>query len=127
MNILRNKKLLIGLFILFLVLIAIRMYPLLTQEENTLSILNGIVKLTLKDLDIYEYDSDSTFAYYLTKRKDDYKPICLLLENAGWTFKEQFGSGFLFEHSTGDLKNLTVGSTQFSRYFRLWKVPQTTN
>lgn len=127
MNILRNKKLFIGFIILFLVLSLILLYPLLTQEENTFSVLGGIVALNVKDIDIHEYHSDSSFNYYLTKSNEGYEPIKLMMENDGWSFKEQLGSGFLFEKSTDDKQTLTVVTTQFSRYYRLWTVPQTAN
>lgn len=85
-------------------------------------ILSGIVKLNIQDLDIYEYDSDSTSKYFLTKSKDSYKPISLMLENDGWVFSEQFGSGFIFRKSTDDKQQLFINSNLFSRYFKLWKV-----
>jgi hypothetical protein len=126
MNIYRNKKRLIGITILLSVLISIsiHLHPLLTQEKNTVSILSGIVQLNQKELDIFEYDSDNTTKYYITRTKDKFEPAFLMFENEGWIYKEQFGSGFLFQNSSKEEEKLTVGSIQFSRYYVLWKVPQ---
>jgi hypothetical protein len=119
----RSKKQLAGILIVLLLLISIQVYPLLTQEENTLLILSGIVQLNLNDVDIYEYDSDSATKYYIAKSKDGHDPIFKVLEDDGWTYREQFGSGFLFKKSSNETEQVTVGSIQFSRYFTLWKVP----
>ncbi len=127
MSTLRNKRLFFGfsIIIIFLVLSLIRLYPLLTQEENTLSVLSGILMLNIKNTDLYEYDSDSSFNYYLTKTQNGFEPIKLLVENDGWNLNDQAGSGFIFENSTDDKEKLTVGTIQFSRYYRLWTVPKT--
>jgi|LGVF01.1.fsa_nt_gb hypothetical protein len=127
MNKFKGLKLIIGLVILFLVLITAGVYPLLTQETNTLSVLNGIIKLNIKNLDTFEYDADSTSKQYITKSKDGFEAISNMLQLEGWVFKEQFGSGFLFEYSTDEKQKITIGSIQFSRYYRLWKIPQTSN
>ena len=129
MSTLGIKRLFFGfsIIIVFLVLSLIRLYPLLTQEENTLSVLNGILMLNIKNTDLYEYDFDSSFTYYLTKTKNGFEPIILLVENDGWNFIDQAGSGFIFEKSTDDKEKLTVGTVQFSRYYRLWTLPKATN
>lgn len=119
-----NRKLLIGMVMVALALITIRIYPLMTQEENTLSVVNGIANLSLRDTAIFEYYTDSTTRYYISRTKDGDDPIRSMLENDGWSFVEQFGAGFLFEGSADEVDQRIVGSTQFSRYFRIWKVPQ---
>lgn len=120
----RNRTLLIGILIIASILVVIRIYPLLTQEENTVEVLSGIVNLNLRDTLIYEYDADTTTAYYISKSKDGNEPILLMLESDGWSFVEQFGSGFLFEATRDASDRISVGSTLFSRYYRLWQVPQ---
>jgi len=118
------KKIIIGLVVLFLILIIEQAYPLLAQEENRFLIFNGIIKLHLKSLDTFEYDSDSISRKYITKSTDGFKVISNMLQKEGWVFGEQFGSGFLFEHLNDEKENMTIGSTQFSRYFKLWNIPQ---
>ena len=124
MNKLTIKKIVIGLTILFLILTTVRIYPFVIQEENRFLIFNGIIKLYLKNLDTFEYDSNSMSRQYITNNKDGFKAINNMLQKEGWIFKEQFGSGFLFENLNDKKENITIGSTQFSRYFKLWNIPQ---
>lgn len=119
------KKIIIVFLLLFLILIAYLAYPALKQEENPVQVINGIVQLNLRGLDLYEYDSNLISKQYITKSKDGFEVIRKMLEDEGWLFKEQFGSGFLFEYSTNEKKHISISSIQFTRYFKLWLIPQT--
>ena len=125
MNKLISKKLVIGLVVSFLLLSTAQIYPLLTQEDNTPLVFHGIVKLNFTDVDIFEYDSDSISKKYITNSKDGFEAISNMLRDKEWVFKEQFGSGFLFELTSDEKQHMTVTSTRFSRYYILWKIPQT--
>jgi hypothetical protein len=119
------KKIIIGFLILFTILIAIRVYPILKQEENPVQVINGIVQLNLRGLDLYEYDSNPMSKQYITTSKDGFEVVRKMLEDEGWLFNDQFGSGYLFEESTKEKENITISRNQFTRYFELWFIPQT--
>ena len=131
-----DKKLLksgiLSILILFTILITVYAYPILNQEDNPMQVLDGIIQLKIKDLDLYEYDTNTESKQYITTSKEGFDVIQMLLEDEGWLFNEQFGSGYLFK-SSGYLfkssanteENITISSVQFTRYFKLWLIPQT--
>jgi hypothetical protein len=119
------KKIIIGFLILSTIVIAVQAYPILKQEENPVQVINGIVQLSLRGLDLYEYDSNPISKQYITTSKDGFEFVRKMLEDEGWLFNEQFGSGYLFEYSTNEKENISISSIQFTRYFKLWLIPHT--
>jgi len=124
-----DKKLLksgiLSILILFTILITVYAYPILNQEDNPMQVLDGIIQLKIKDLDLYEYDTNTESKQYITTSKEGFDVIQMLLEDEGWLFNEQFGSGYLFKSSANTEENITISSVQFTRYFKLWLIPQT--
>jgi len=119
------KRIIISVLILFTILIAVCAYPILKQEDNPIQVIGGIIQLNIRGLDLYEYDSNMESKQYITASKEGFEIIQMLLEDEGWLFKEQFGSGYLFESSANTEENTTISSVQFTRYFKLWLIPQT--
>jgi len=122
----RSITVILLIFVLFLTsIVAIWVRPILRQEENSVQVLKGIVQLNLKDLDFYEYDSNPIYMYtqYITKSKNGFEVIRESLEDEGWIFKEQFGSGYLFKYSTNEKEDISISSVQFTRFFKLWNIP----
>ena len=124
-----NKKLwiivIIAVLILFTLLVTSYAYPKLMQEDNPKQVIEGIIQLNLKNLELYEYDSNTISKQYITRSTDGFDVIKMMLEDEGWIFNEQFGSGYLFESSVKTEENITISSVQFTRYFKLWLIPQT--
>ncbi len=90
--------------------------PAILQEGNPLPILKGIVRLQLSDERLMFIDSDR----YITRTEGSDDVIISFLENNGWMFEEQFGSAYIFNKQDN---LINVGSKQYSRYFRLWQIP----
>ncbi len=124
-----DKKLLksgiLSILILFTIFITVYAYPILNQEDNPMQVLDGIIQLKIKDLDLYEYDTNTESKQYITSSKEGFDVIQVLLEDEGWLFNEQFGSAYLFKSSANTEENITISSVQFTRYFKLWLIPQT--
>lgn len=104
------------ILILFLLILGIVLYlPAIFQEGNPLPIIKGIVRLQLSDEKLISIDLDR----YITRTEGSDDVIISFLDNKGWKFGEQFGSAYIFKKQ-GNLQ--TVESTQYSRYFRIWKI-----
>jgi hypothetical protein len=119
------KKVLV-VVILFLVLLfgflVLRFGSALTQEGNTISILTSIMKLELSN-NKYEKISDTKNKLtYVSdyKKNSPYRTAEQFMKEKGWDFKEQIGSGLVFEKS-GEV--IVIETRQFSRHYFLWSVP----
>lgn len=116
----KGKKLILIAIIVVIVLamISFMVYPLLSQEDDTIDVLVGIIKLNASKSEIVEYSKTAGQIKYIAKTKDSNDPIINLMEAKGFTYIEQFGSGYQF------IKNgqeVIILSKNFSRYFRLFK------
>ncbi|WP_154098035.1 hypothetical protein [Bacillus coahuilensis] len=52
--------------------------------------------------------------------EDPYSALKDYMENKGWKFKDQMGSGFIFEK---DDELITIETRQYSRNYYIWDVP----
>lgn len=117
----KRKIIVIAVVALILMILFTGIYPLAKQEDNFISILKGIYRLNIYDCKIVEYDNSCEYVEYISETKDGEEPLIALLESEGWVFEDQMGSGYIFKKD--DVK-ITIQGTQFSRYFRIWKIPQ---
>lgn len=85
------------------------------QEGNPLPIINGIFKLN--DNNTYVLISENP-TIYLTKTniKDDLFEY--IKEEYDVKFKEQLGSGYVFEGDIG----LLLTSRQYTRFYQVWRL-----
>lgn len=112
------KKSLIILLIVILLVGIISGSPVILQEGNPLPILGGIIKLGVSDDNIVQISNEPRV--YISKESVGNISLVELIEKEGWKFEEQIGSGYIFSK---DMKKIVVGSVQFTRKYRIWKVP----
>lgn len=85
------------------------------QEGNPISILNGIVRLNDTNTFIKIKDNPTT---YLTKTNNKDNLFNYIEKQYDVEFKEQMGSGYIFE---GSGKDVTISSRQYTRFYQIWE------
>ena len=110
------------LLILMTSLIIFRFGSALYQERNPLPILISIMRLELFNNDFEQFDESKTRHRYVSANlgNSQYNVIKDFMNEKGWNFKEQIGSGLAFENN-GEI--LVVETRQFSKHYILWNVP----
>lgn len=114
----RKKSLaifIIGIFAL-IILNFVTYSPVILQENNLMVVSRSIVKLKLSNEKIVLMDSER----YITETKGSDDTIISFMKDKGGSFKEQVGAGFIFEKQGN---SLIVVSRQYSKYFRVWTIP----
>lgn len=108
-------KYLLFLLILLVILVITMYMDVIFQEGNPLPIINGMFKLN--DNNTYVLINENPVTY-LTKTniKDDLFEY--IKKEYDVKFKEQFGSGYIFE---GDIRIL-VTSRQYTRFYQVWRL-----
>ncbi len=101
------------------------MRPFLLQEDYGISVLSGIMKLTFSKSEIINYDNTEMMGCYVTESKRGKDIIDAMMYDLGFVFSEQMGSDYLYIHEGEQERKLIVSSRQFTRYYRIWKVPLT--
>ncbi|MDQ0195368.1 hypothetical protein [Paenibacillus wynnii] len=92
------------------------------QEGNPVNITSSILKLNFSDNELVEISGISIGSKYISKFKDGSTPIInFMKKNGEWEFKEQVGSGYVFEYNK---KTITVESNMYSKKYIVWNVPQ---
>lgn len=119
------KRILIAATVLLILLagfIALRFGSALSQEGNPLPILYSISKLEFTKSNFESYSKSDKSTSFVTKNTGEYKYDIVkgIMSNNGWIFKEQIGSGLIFE-KFGVTK--VVETRQFSRYYILSVIP----
>ncbi|MBM7661195.1 hypothetical protein JOC85_001967 [Bacillus mesophilus] len=120
------KKIILALmltFILLIGLVGLRFGSALTQEENPIPILTAIMKLELTDKGYEKIPNSIDGVKYVSKpnRNDPYGVVKEFLLQEGWSFKEQMGSGLIFEKHD---ETFVVETRQYSKHYYLWNVPE---
>lgn len=119
------KKVLI-IVLLFLLLslgfIVIRFGNALTQEGNPIPYITSIMKLELSN-NGYEQVADTMNGKRYVSEYEKKYPHGITIEfmkDKGWEFKEQIGSGFVFEK---DKEDITISTRMYSKHYFIWDVP----
>jgi hypothetical protein len=120
------KKILIGLIIVVLLPIGyiyLRFGSALTQEGNPVPYLSSIIKLELSNNGKEKVVDGQHEERYISEFKVKY-PYGIAIEfmkSLGWEFKEQMGSGFIFEKNG---QKAVVETRQYSKQYYIWDVPK---
>jgi hypothetical protein len=120
------KKILIVLIIVVLlpiVYIYLRFGSALTQEGNPIPYLSAIMKLELSNNGKEKVEDGQHEVRYISEFKVKY-PYGIAIESMkslGWEFKEQMGSGFIFEKNG---QKTIVETRQYSSQYYIWDVPK---
>jgi hypothetical protein len=120
------KKILVFLLIVILLplgYIFIRFGSALTQEGNPVPYLRSIMKLELSNNGKEKVVDGQHEERYISEFKVKY-PYGIAIEymdSLGWEFKEQMGSGFIFEKNG---QQTIVETRQFTKEYYIWDVPK---
>ena len=115
----RKKPLIVSIIVVFVLIIIgfVAYSPAIYQEGNPISVSRGIIRLKMSNVNIVPIDSQR----FITGTQGSNDTIISFMKDEGWSFKEQFGAGFLFERRGN---SLTVVSRPYSKYFTIWTIPQ---
>ena len=119
------KKLLLTMLLLLILmtgLITLRFGSALFQEGNPIPILTSIMGLELSNSDYEQFSESNDRNRYVSTNTGDsrYHVIKEFMKEKGWGFKEQMGSGLVFEN---DEEILVVETKQYSKHYILWNIP----
>ena len=112
---LRILLLVVLIFVLSLFLYS----PIIFQEGNPWLQIKGIARLTLGKNEIVKISDQEN--KYMTKSEGGREVIINFILQKGYIFKEQLGSGFVFERQG---KSIVVVHRQYSRFYSLWNFPE---
>jgi len=121
----KNKKvlLIISLIILIVGISALLYSPVIFQEGNPWPQVKGIAQLNFTGKDMVKLSSEEN--RYMTKSKNGAEVIKEYVEDKGYNFTEQMGSGYLFQSITGE--SAVATHKYYSRFYSLWKITENTN
>lgn len=114
---------LLGIVVLICGFIMIVFSSALNQEKNSIAILSSIIELEIGNRS-YEQVVDENHQYqYVAENigESRYEIVKKFMQQKEWDFKEQMGSGLIFQKSN---RTITVETRQFSKYYFLWDVPK---
>lgn len=127
----RVKCFFISLF--FVILILVLTNRSLYQEGNPLALIIGIVQLELSDDTLVRINYDDKISYIIKKdtSESEFNLISQSLDeyielkvSQGWLYKENIGSGLIFEYE-GRL--LTTETKMYSKYYMIINEPGEVN
>lgn len=109
-----KRKYFILLVIIILTSLPLIYKDIIFQEGNPLPILKGIIKLNNSNTYVEIYNNPVT---YLTKTNKKNELFEYIEKENSVKFKEQFGSGYIFESND---KNIIITSRQYTRFYKIW-------
>jgi len=120
----RKKYILLSFGLAMILLFGSWATPVLMQEDNTVSVLSGIVRLSLSGAEVVQYDHDDKTLYYISKSSLDVKLLESVLPDEGFILTDQMGSGYIFSDVEDPSRQIVIIGTQFTRFYRIWKIPE---
>lgn len=111
------------LTLLFIGFIGFRFGNALTQEGNPIPYLMAITKYELSNNGYAKVLETSNEIRFVTEfeRKYPYGMTKEMMKSKGWKYKEQLGSGLVFEKNK---EIITIGTRQYSKHYYIWDVPK---
>ncbi len=102
--------------------IVLRFGGALSQEGNPAPILSAIAKLEYSDENHMRFDTTDKESRYVSANsgQDRYAPVKAYMKRYGWDFKEQMGSGLIFERNG---QSSVVETRLYSKHYFLWDIP----
>jgi hypothetical protein len=121
-----NKKILricLGVLIIIFVLVFLLYRPVIFQEGNPIPLIKGITQLNFTPDKIVKLNMDGD--KYLTKGKNGQKILVNLLNDQGYEFISQMGSGYFFKDKNDNA--LLATHRYYSRFYSIWSLILTKN
>jgi hypothetical protein len=107
----------LSIIIAVLVLLAVFNYKTIFQEGNPWPQAEGIAELIFSDNDLVNLSSAGRYLSWTDNGRESFIES---MEEKGYRFVDQLGSGYFFENSSGD--QVLATSRQYSRWFSLWNI-----
>ncbi|WP_083652351.1 hypothetical protein [Bacillus sp. MRMR6] len=110
-------------FLLIFSLVGLRFGSALTQEGNPIPYLVAISKHELSNNGYEKVLETTNVIRYVSEYEEKY-PLGMakeFMKGEGWVFKEQMGSGLVFEKNK---KVITISTRQYSRHYFIWDIPK---
>jgi len=124
LNTKRNKILSVFGVLLVIFILSILLYrPVIFQEGNPTPLMKGIGQLNFTQDKIVKLNMNGD--RYLTKSNNGQEVIKSYMQDKGYAFTEQMGSGYLFKSTTG--KSAVAIHKYYSRFYLLWNITENTN
>ena len=119
------KKILLSALLLFILItgfITLRFGSALVQEGNPLPILTSIMRLELSNSGYEQVEESKSSHQHVSLNTGDssYDVIKDFMDEKGWSYKEQIGSGYIFENGE---ETVVISTRQYSRNYFLWDIP----
>ena len=92
------------------------------QEGNPLPVISSIIKLEFNNDEFVQYSNAPD--HYISEFKsgmDRYKVVIDFMKEKRWAFKDQMGSGLIFEK---DGEQIVVQTRQYTRNYYIWSIPE---
>lgn len=120
----KNKKILFITSIVILILGAFVIFytPVIFQEGNPWPQIKGIAQLNFGNKDVVKLDIGEN--KYITK-SNNAEIIKAFMEDKGYNFTEQMGSGYLFKSDAG--ASAVATHRYYSRFYSLWTINENNN
>jgi hypothetical protein len=121
-----NKKrilICLGILLAALVLIFFLYQPVIFQEGNPGPLLKGIMRLNFTQDKIIKLEMDGD--RYLTKSRNGQETLLSLVNEQGYEFTDQLGSGYFFKDK--DDNALLATHRYYSRFYSIWNLTRTKN
>lgn len=120
----RNKILgFFGVLIAIFILVVLFYSPIIFQEGNPTPLAKGIIRLNFTQDKIIKLDMNG--GRYLTKSNNGQEVIKLYMNDNGYNFIEQMGSGYFFQSITGE--SAVATRKHYSRFYSLWNIIENIN
>ncbi len=118
----RTLVIVLSVFIIAAGFLAFRFGNALSQEGNPVPILISISKLEFTNSDYEQYSESDKEIRFVSENNGEfrYDVVKELMKKKGWDYKDQMGSGLLFEK---DKMTIIVETRLFSRHYILWDIP----
>ncbi|XEC94057.1 hypothetical protein AB6A23_22365 [Paenibacillus tarimensis] len=112
----------LSVFIIVAGFIVFRFGNALSQEGNPVPILISISKLEFTNSDYEQFSESDKEIRFVSENNGQfrYNVVKEFMKKKGWDYKDQMGSGLIFEK---DKQALIVETRQFSRHYILWDIP----
>ncbi|WP_214483779.1 hypothetical protein [Bacillus sp. SM2101] len=117
-----NKRtIFIGLFSLLIIIGGVMSFAVVRsgiyQEDRPIKLTLSIINSTIFDKEYIEYNTDP-FLYVAKFSDGSYSSIKTVMENKGWLYKDQVGSGLVFEK---DGEQITIATKNITRFYYIWE------
>jgi hypothetical protein len=92
------------------------------QEGNPIALISSIIELEFTDEKYVQYStSPDKYISEFEPGSDRYKVVVGFMEEKGWAFNEQMGSGLVFKK---DEEQMIIGTRQYTRNYYVWNIPE---